>query len=125
MTIDRESWERRWAAAPELRPTWGQYSLRFSDHGLELVEVDEHGELHGVIVPQIAADLILARAVTWLVEQGRGESNVRLSVTRGGIFDAGISDPEKGGYTYYGGKSLLDALGAAIDSVLEARKEKP
>ena len=118
-TLDRESWARRWAADPTLRPEgleWFVPAIR----GQGMIECHwqvrrAHVPLAAMIDESVATALIVARAVEWLVEHGwtveldeDGETtnfSVRLSKRHLSI-----------------APTLLDALGAAVDLVLAGRE---
>ena len=111
VSVDRESWERRWSADPTLRP-----------EGLKLIRGEWVLQLSPrktlvTIFAATATALIVARVVEWLLLRGdwkirrspKGEWIIDYMWNDGRTFHARYDDP-------------LDALGAAVDEVLAGRE---
>lgn len=110
--IDRQAWERRWAAEPGLRPEGLEYVGLSGGVVWWRLDTPSTG-VH--IAEQHAAALICWRAVEWLAHGG-----CRPMIDTGGddnyvTVSLGMIEVRRSGTT------LLDALGAAVDVVLEAR----
>ena len=108
MTIDRAAWERRWKAAPELRPPGTYMCEQTLMMGSERVGGTGLGDLGPM--------LICWRAVEWLAEDGWA---MELWKGKWRVWNGDRQKDE-----CFDADTAIDALGAAVDAVL-AGKEKP